>query len=235
MAFAFDGNKGSLQASASATTIALTTSAAVTAGAEVFVAVSWTHATATCSLSGGGLTWTQRVAHVTATGSARIAIFTAPAPSGLASSTVLTATFSVTSPNRFIGCCASTGGVDSFGTPASRTAATAAWDAGAITTTQTNEFIFAACINWDDASSATPLTNYTEVHDVLSTRVFHSVYRIATPAGSFTPGGTYDSVPPSQGWAGVAVSQKETGGAAPKSQIRRQGPHGRGAPGLVVR
>jgi hypothetical protein len=92
MALAFDADLGSITNNAS-----LTTGAAAAAGSRVFVFVWWYDATATLTSGswGGGLSWVaDHQFHGTIAGDQNIGIGSADAPSGLASSTAITPTFS---------------------------------------------------------------------------------------------------------------------------------------------
>src|SRR3954462_5320649 len=119
------------------TTCTLTTTAAVAVGGRVLVLVGWfINSVSTSTLSGGGLTWTKDVE--LRSGSLHIAIHSAPAPAGLASSTVLTATFSLAGDS--IMGAGSFLGLDSTGATASQTntGATAAWSSGSVTAASGN-------------------------------------------------------------------------------------------------
>jgi hypothetical protein len=111
----------------------LTTTAAVAAGAMIVALVhNFNSAAETLSMSGGSLTWVQ--AHTTTSGSLRISLFYAFAPSGLASSSTLTVTAS-TGGNDMTWCAASYAGVDTSGTVVAFNAAaasTAAWSSGSV-------------------------------------------------------------------------------------------------------
>src|ERR1044072_8607287 len=97
---------------ADAASYTLNTNAVVPAGALVVVCVYWLSDTTaqTVTLSGGGLTWTEDQANpfTDGTNQAGCSIFSAPAPSGLANPTTLTATMTsaaVTTINIVIAAC----------------------------------------------------------------------------------------------------------------------------------
>jgi hypothetical protein len=111
MALAFGAALGSSGGGGSAsTTLTVTTGATVPAGGRIFIVVGWYHATATAAASGGGLTWVSDGVRInTTTANYHTAVLSADAPSGLASGTVLTVTFSVASDNLAISCFYATG------------------------------------------------------------------------------------------------------------------------------
>jgi hypothetical protein len=93
-AIAFDKTLGQRGQNTTSSTLKLTTNAAAVSGSRVFVFVDWWSGSGTlASLSGGGLSWSVDV-QAKDTTSYHTAIVSASAPNGLASNTVLTATFS---------------------------------------------------------------------------------------------------------------------------------------------
>jgi hypothetical protein len=98
MAIAFDASLGGTAfTTGTSTTAAHTTTAAAAAGSRIIVCVGDFSPTVTVSsVSGGGLTWVKDAQDSTTTSghSARGAVFSADAPSGLASGTTITATYS---------------------------------------------------------------------------------------------------------------------------------------------
>lgn len=97
-------NIGSAGIDTSATTIPFTTTQTVAVGALIVLGISWGGNTATLSsVSGGGLTWVIDKQAVGAVGNQGCAVVSAQAPAGLASGTVITATFSAAVVGRGIG------------------------------------------------------------------------------------------------------------------------------------
>lgn len=111
-----------------------TTAAVASGGMIVVIGFTFTTASATAShtVSGGGLTWTR--IHTVSSGTLRISIHYAFAPSGLASGTTITHTSASNSDHTW--CMASYLGVDT-GTPVSAfngvAASTAAWSSNTLT------------------------------------------------------------------------------------------------------
>lgn len=196
-----------------ATTIAHNIVTAVGSDACIVVAVWWTHASATCSVSGGGLTWTARGA-VTATGNFKIQLFTAKAPSGLANGTTITATFSATSTNRVIEIISAPGCDDTLAGSGTDNATTPNWNGGTYTPSAANTFIVAAGVSTDDASASAAAATYTQHLSLLlaSTSVHTAVHKVATTAASESPGGSFSGGTP-LAKHGVSVAMAASGGA----------------------
>jgi hypothetical protein len=178
---------GSNHSGASVTTIVLTTSAAVPAGDTIVVVTGgFNSPVRTMTITGGSLTWTNDKA--AANGSDFIAVHHANAPSGLASGTALTCTYSAQATGPFIAgasfpsiLSASPVDLSSSATPATGTA----WAAASITTTVTDTVLGAA---WGDgtATSSTPTSPWSEaldVNDATSTETLTLVYGRASPPG----------------------------------------------------
>jgi hypothetical protein len=131
------------QAESGVTSSSLNTGAAVASGAMIVALVhNFNSAAETLSMSGGSLTWTQ--AHTLTSGSLRLSLFYAFAPSGLASGTTLTVTASVGGSNDMTWCVASYLGVDTSGTVVAFNAAaasTAAWSSGSVAGNSGNALI----------------------------------------------------------------------------------------------
>ena len=220
MAVAFDANLTTAPTveDSSGTTVARATVAAAAAGALIFCLVGWDDTTVTlASVAGGGLTWTVHV-QALAGANRHVAIASAHAPSGLASATTITATFSATAAGaRTMAMFSMTGlvtGTTPVGT-ASSTTGTTTWSGGTIAGVGSGDAVVGFGKTILDAGTATPDTGYTEVHDFsASVRTHESVYRITAAAGSFTPGGTW-SVAGSD-TLGVAVAFAVLAGAPPQ-------------------
>lgn len=173
-----------------ATTITLSTNAAVTAGRKVFVVVTGASgAAATIKLEGGSLTWAKDFE--VRLGNFNGAFFSALAPAGLAKETVLTATFSAANEAMYIAA-AQNSGVGAVHKTASKNMAGSGkpWEAGEFTTAKANVMILALEI--DDAESSTPGTGYTELDDVFATfevANYTFVFSNKTATGTFIPKG----------------------------------------------
>lgn len=213
MAVAFGASLGTGAAGATpAATWSLTTTATVPAGGHVIVAVGWFHATATVTLSGGGLTWTQDV--VFGTGSRNVAIFSSPAPAGLPSGTVITATATIASNTCGIAAMYATGVATSSWKDVSGTgsaASGAAWSAS-LTTTFADTLIVA--FGWVDfvltTSSTVTDTEWSDFQNTVDTNTFSGVYRIVSSTGTYTPGGS---------WAASGANPSVTAAVAYKAAV----------------
>ena len=192
---AFDSNLGTKNENVASATMTLTTTGAAAAQGRVFLFVNWNHTSRTLtSVSGGGLTWTVD-AQVKDSSKYHGAIASASAPTGLASGTVITATFSgsvthgLISAASFTGI-ASTNPVDRSGTSTQR--GVAAW-ADSVTTTNANDLV----LGWsglDAITTSTPGAPNIEIHDFSNTvfgEAATSVYRIESTVGAKTVNGTW--------------------------------------------
>jgi hypothetical protein len=197
-AIVFDKSLGTKGENGKGTQATLTTSAAAASGSRVFVFVNWNNASQTLSsVSGGGLTWTvDRQAKDTTNFHGAIA--SAAAPAGLASGTVITATFSgpvtrgLIAAASFTGI-ASTSPLDVAGS--NLQGGVAAWT-GSVTTTKANDLV----LGWsgiDANATSTPTAPNAEIHD-FGQASYHawatSVYRIESTAGAKTVNGTWSKV-----------------------------------------
>jgi len=221
MAIAIDVNDlGHAAADPSSTTIAFTTGSAVASGGFIVVSVHWFSSTATLSsVAGGGLTWTIDKQGKAGSSSDNMALVSAQAPSGLASSTTITATISAASFARAIGGTSFTGvatstPVDTTSGPTVATGTT--WATPSMTLTAGSVLV---ATGFDETSNHTntPATGCTEAIDwqEASGPTEHAtVYRIEAGGGSFTAGGTW-SGSATAGVVGVAYLAAAGGGGGP--------------------
>jgi hypothetical protein len=196
MAIAIDNaNAGTAVNDAAATTIAVSTTATVAAGGFIVASIAWWAAAATLSsVSGGGLTWViaKQAQHPTANPAAAIAY--AQAPSGLASGTTITATYSTSVNGRAIGLTSFTGvatssPLDTTSGPTSSTSTTA-W-ATSSTTIAAGSVLVAYC-HMDPFTTDTPTAPSIEALDWgdASNLSGATLYRIEAAGGAFTIAGT---------------------------------------------
>lgn len=193
-------NIGEVAINATATTVDMTTSAAVASGGFIVLVIGWwNNASQTLSsVSGGSLTWT-----IDKQGNggdnAGLGIASAQAPSGLASSTTLTATFSASAGGRslvgtsFTGV-ATSSPVDVTTGPTSPTVGTA-WETASTTILAGSLFIAGSC-EMDSDHTNTVTSPSIEAHDVnggSGTFSCTTCYRIEASAGSYTIAGTWSS------------------------------------------
>lgn len=213
--------------SGSITTATLSTSAAVTAGGLIVIGVAGWNAAGTGSqtptLAGGGLTWTRdKFAN---TGQFNMALFSAPAPSGLASATTLTCTWPSNHNGRGIGGGYMTG-QDSVPVEAtsSATGTGTAGSGGTVTTAANGDLVVGFMFGDTPVTSSTAGTNYTELWDRpdgSNPQTFTMVYRLNAPAGSNNPTNTWAA---SVGtWEGVSAAYLEAVVALPPegNRLRR--------------
>ena len=199
MAIALDANLGTLNQDSSSTTIALTTTNAVAAGATILLGITSFETSGTLTgVSGGGLTWSIDKQGRPASNSQFQAIVSAYAPSGLASSTVITATWNAAQIARNIGGTSFTGIKTSSpvdGTPTGPTLVegAAGWSTPSYTI-QAGSMIFAVCFSENTALGSTPTGPSLEAWEINNAGgPYGSVanYRIESSAGSYTVAGTW--------------------------------------------
>lgn len=211
---------GTGSATTSATTIALTTSAAVAAGETVVIAACNVDGTATNpTCSGGGLTWTLDKVIFDSTTGGTLALFSAPAPAGLAISTVITVTFAAAETRRLIAGMKISGLRASApaDVSASNSAASgSAWSTGTTATrTVATEITIGAATGRSGATPAatsTATAPATELHDVgVGTATpwtsLTTAYHQESATGTSSVAGTW-SKSESVGWDGIVVAYK---------------------------
>lgn len=148
---------------------ALTTTASVPAGGKIWVWVGWAAATTLNTVadnSGSPLSWT--IAATVANGNAKQALVWADAPAGLASGTVITATFSAASGSRYMQGAYSTavkaGAAAAVAAPG--TGGTTNWASGALTV-PAGSILIGGCYSGSGTTTVTntPTGGNTELHD----------------------------------------------------------------------
>ena len=209
-----------LGTAASVSSIAFTSTATVASGGFIVVGVSTYASTSTITgVSGGGLTWTVDKQSVT-TGGAGVGMASAQAPSGLASSTTITASFSGSDVQfssiaglSFTGV-ATSSPVDGTAQDAGATMGTGAWTSGSYAIAAGSVLVG---MDWQDAtvspSGHTPTSPSVEAYEHIHAVDKYGqalVYRIESSAGSYTVAGTW-AVATRDKW--VAVAYKAAAGA----------------------
>lgn len=212
MSIALDQSLGSANGGAgNQSQVQLTTVASAAARSKIFVAIGHFRNTVTgVTDNGPGLAWS--LLGEIAQGTNVISVFTADARYGLASGTVITATFSNTDTLAPQICAASFTGVVSGvvadgGVQTNTGTSTIPWNAGTLTTTENDTLIIGAAKGGAGAdNTSTPDSGYNELYDFgFGTGDFTTlVYRIASSPGAYTPGGSWSGTVPS--WAGVAAA-----------------------------
>lgn len=227
MAIAIDqANIGNAADNSSASTVAFNTTQAVPAGGFIVLAVCWYSSTETLSsVSGGGLTWAiDKQAKGTGAGdvSASVAIISAQAPSGLASGTTITATFSGSVPGRGIGGMSFTGvlnasALDTTSGP-SDFLSTSAWTTSS-TAIAAGSVLVGACFAVFSDGTSTVTSPSIEAQDFTAgagTFGFTMCYRIESSAASYTVAGTWSN---NQGGVVNAAAYKVGAGAVSSRQL----------------
>lgn len=168
----------------------------------------------TGTLSGGSLTWTQDKVQDRSTGYRHsYSVFSAPAPSGLASGTTLTLTLSAANDGSNIAACYVTG-LDQSGTrkdtSSGADASTASWTTGSSSTTNADDLIIGGSVI-DASATSTAGGGATELFDFTNPNAWgHTVtYLIVAATGSQSLTGTWTS---SASEASAFVAYKGTGG-----------------------
>jgi hypothetical protein len=195
MAIAIDrANAGTAADDAGSTTIAVNTTLTVAAGGFIVASVGWWHASATLSsVAGGSLSWSIAVQGKNSIANPASALVWAQAPSGLASGTTITATFSASVNGRQIGISSFTG-VDTSSpvdtTVAVQSSSTTAWTATASIAAGS---VLVATAHLDPSASSTitsPSIEALDWNDTANTAMTTG-YRIEASAGSYAVAGTW--------------------------------------------
>lgn len=185
-------------ASGAAGSIADTTNATVASGRKVIAAVFWYGSASLSSVSGGSLTWTVHTGSQSTGTANRVCFASADAPSGLASGTTVTATFSTGGQYalgiRLASCDGlelnASGGLDT--SAATAAGSTTNWSQ-ALTTSNATDVIFGHC--WVDFYTAgmAATAPATEVFDWTNADGSEAelVYTEVSSAGAQTIGGTF--------------------------------------------
>jgi hypothetical protein len=202
-----------------ASTCSLVTSAAVASGAMIALIIGWFKNDAGTSsiTTAAGLTWTKD-AELRAS-SLHIAIWHAFAPSGLASSSTITATISANADS--IMGAGSFLGVDTVGTViASQTnnGSTAGWSSGTVASTSGNMLFGGSFIDSGSVSSSTPTSPGVELFDknvAGQSETLTAVYKLSV-SGNDVIDGTWNAA---AAWIAAGVCYKAAAGAATASLV----------------
>lgn len=199
------------------TTIAFTTSVTVPSGSFLVCGVSWYNPGVTASVAGGSLTWTNDVQkNGSSDTNYHLAIFSAQAPSGLASGTTITATFSGTAFGRSICGDYWTGVATSSPKEQSSTAggtSATAWNGGSVTTANADDLL--VLMGWGDvvATTNTPTAPAIEIEDfniASDAATWAMEYRIVAATGTYSLAGAWGSA--ANEWLGCQVAYKADAG-----------------------
>ena len=194
MAIALDANLGSVTDNTT-----LTTAAAAAAGSRIIVFMGWIDSAAELTgFSGGGLSWVVDHTETSLTTGYDLAFISADAPSGLASSTNLTATFSPSpafgpgfNAYSFTGLEDGASGYFDGVSTIDSTAADA-WTTNNLTTTNADDLLLAMSFQTDRPNNA-PVGAATELVQFTAegTNFVAVEYRIVSATGTYSRGGTW--------------------------------------------
>jgi hypothetical protein len=200
MPAALDKSLGATSDNVASATQTLTTTAAAVAGAKILLAAG-AAGVAASSCAGGGLTWTLQGSSTS--GGYTTSIFSADAPAGLASGTVLTVTYpsSVThgliSAGSFTGLATGTATLAVVPIGNSTGIATAGW--GPIQAVSANDegaLLYAVSLV-DNSGTSTPTGDATELHDLSNVSFFGAMttqYQVLGPNQLGRAAGTWSNV-----------------------------------------
>jgi len=208
MAIALDANLGNATNSDT-----LTTTSAATSASRVILFAWWYVASGTCTgATGGGLTWVvDKQFKDTLDGGNHLAILSADAPSGLASSTVITPSFSVAADfgpglaaASFTGLATGAAGYIDV-TSTGKEDFEEVWTTNNLVTTNADDLLVALSFGSGGVSN-TATAPAIEIHDFAGegAEMVASVYRIVAATSTYTPGGT---------WSGTVGLQVNIGAA----------------------
>lgn len=197
MAVAFDANLGTFSQNTAGATIALTTSAVAASSSYVFVAAFHNGTGTAASCAGGSLTWS-KVAQ-SQRGTSYVTWFAAPAPAGLASSTVLTVTFNAVVSSQGLICASSFTGLPpqpSYVSTFNNQNGAAAWT-GTIPAPLTDGLVLSASFIDTSTVPASAPSSGTEIHDFWQTGLVVAMvthYTLQPLPGSVTMSGTWSGL-----------------------------------------
>lgn len=198
MAIGTPTSLGTPSTAGAGTSDAFTTSVTAPSDSLIIVVGTWGHSSdRTGTLSGGGLTWTTDHTNLHSFGyTFRIGIFSAPAPSGLASGSTLTLTASLACDGFTMTACY-VEGMDLSGTREDISAGTGAagtgWNTGSASTSNADDLIIGGSM-LDGLQTSTATGSATELFDFQFAGNAWSAtttYKIVSSAGSQSLTGTW--------------------------------------------
>lgn len=200
----------------------LTTTGAVAAGGHIIVVAGRFNSTnSTMAVSGGALTWTQD--HTAVSGSIRTSVFRAPAPAGLAASTVLTLTHTGGGVADSIFGAASYLGIDTVGTVVAVNgggASTAAWSSGSVAGNSGDALVGGAFVDAGAVSSSVPTAPAVERIDrnIAGQSESLTMADILSLSGATALAGTWNAA---GGHVAVAVAYKAAAGGGGGTVVKQ--------------
>jgi hypothetical protein len=172
--------RGTAQLDTNQATLPVTTTGTIAAGSKIILAAGWRTATTLSSVAGGSLTWTIDIQRVNGLAAQHAALIQADAPSGLASGSTITLTFSGNTTAKTVAVYEVTG----LATGAGSFDKSAGADIASGTSFSTGNTATKASTTW--TSSFTGLDVVTS-----PTRSTASGYRIVSATGAYAATGTY--------------------------------------------
>jgi hypothetical protein len=199
----------------------VTTSAAAASGSRIFLFIWDYDPAAVCTgASGGGLTWVvDHTGNFSADGGTHVWILSADAPSGLASSTVITPAWSTgvdfgpgMAVHSWTGLATGASGyVDATSTE--KNDFLESWTGNNIVTTTADTLIFGFSVGPAASQTHTAVTNWDERHDWFGegNNRCAIVSRVVSAAGTYNPAGTWNITVDFQSNVGIAYKIGSTG------------------------
>lgn len=205
-----------------ATTLPYTTNTAVASNAWIFVGIIsyFSDTVSTITDNGPGLTWSVTKVTGTADSSQQVAIGRAWAPAGMASGTVITATWTGgdVDSKAMAGSSFTGGDASSFDAAATVGSATSVnWSTASLTTAQNDELLFAAG-RAANAATGTIVSPSVELFDTATTigDTLYIAYRVAGAAGGYTVATTLSGA---EAWTALAVAMKVAAGGGTNATV----------------
>jgi hypothetical protein len=200
MALAFGADLGfGFAGSGSGTTVTFNTTAVVPSGGTIVAVVSMFN-DATVTASGGGLTWATDYTFNSPGSDRNAAMCSANAPSGLASSTTITITYSTACFSRGVAGAYFTGVATSSYTDGGQGGeydGNASWETATLNTTNADDLLVGMC--WADfaagaTSTATaPFAEISDHYDATNDNSLTMTYRIVSATGGYIGSGTWSA------------------------------------------
>lgn len=239
MAISTPADIGTTAPGGTGSSLGLTTTAAVPAGGKIFVAICWFGSQTLSSVSDGTNTYTIDKTQTTpGTTNCRFAIASADAPSGLASGSTITATWSGTTADRKIAAAYSTGvqtgAGAAYGAVGQGQSNNTAWSS-TTTTVNNGDLLWGGC-HWEDGVVAvnTPSGGNTELHEFgPSGNRCVTCYQFGTGA-AIAAQGTWDSAAAIDGTASIAVAYTAASGGTNATVTAPAGPGTATAPAPTI-
>lgn len=189
-------NRGSAGAAASSSTIDVTTTAAIAAGSRIILVICYFGTGSVSSVSGGGLTWVVDV-DGSPSSDRGLAFASAHAPSGLASGTTITVTYSIAQTDRGVQVTEWSGIKSSayLGVSGTNTSTTTAWGTGSRAISAGSALLGASHEDNAGDHTSTPTSPSLELCDNTPSASddFTAAYRIEASAGSYEVAGTWST------------------------------------------